>query len=206
MEKKLKILIADDDPIICLDLKEMLEEFGYEVLGQAKDGLELIEKAKKLLPQLIVTDIEMPNMDGLSAVKVLNNSPELKNIPVVMLTAHSQPDMIEKAVNLGVFAYLVKPFTQADISPTIQIALNRWKEFNAIQKEVGKLQKDIDSLKESLEVRKLVEQAKGILIAQHNMTESEAFKSIQKLSMNSRKSMKSIAEAIILADQINNKN
>lgn len=195
MWKKIKILIADDEPIILLYLKEMLEEAGYKVVGKAKDGLGLVKKTGELFPDLIITDIVMPNMDGLTALKIIKNIQELKNIPVILLSSHSQDDMIEQSIELGVFAYLVKPFVEADIRPTIEIAMNRWKEFTAIQK-------DIDDLKNELETRKFVEKAKGVLMDKYNMSESQAYKSIQRLSMDSRKSMKEISEAIFLANQI----
>jgi len=194
MTKKLRILIADDESIIRLDLKEMLEEHGHQVVGEANDGKVAVELAEKLAPDLIVMDIKMPNLDGLGAVKQINGGK--KRIPVVMVTAYSQPELVEQAVELGVFAYLVKPIKEADILPTIEVAMSRAEEMNALTNEV-------ENLKEALETRKLVEKAKGILIETYSITEAEAFRRIQKLSMNSRKPLREVAEAIILARDVN---
>lgn len=195
MTKKLRILIADDESIIRLDLKEMLEEHGHQVVGEATDGKVAIELAEKLAPDLIVMDIKMPNLDGLSAVKQINNGAK-KRIPVVMVTAYSQPELVEQAVELGVFAYLVKPIKEADILPTIEVAMSRADEMNALMNEV-------ENLKDALETRKVVEKAKGILIETYEITEAEAFRRIQKLSMNSRKPIREVADAIILARDVN---
>jgi response regulator NasT len=196
MSKKLRILIADDESIIRLDLKEMLEDNGHTVIGEASDGKIAVELAEKLKPDLIVMDIKMPNLDGLGAVKQINATPGKARVPVVMVTAYSQPELVEQAVELGVFAYLVKPIKEGDIMPTIEVAMSRAEEMNALEKEV-------ENLKEALETRKVVERAKGILIETYNITEAEAFRRIQKLSMNSRKPIKEIADAIILAREVN---
>lgn len=195
MSKKLRILIADDESIIRLDLKEMLEDNGHSVVGEASDGKIAVELAEKLKPDLIVMDIKMPNLDGLGAVKQINQG-DKGRIPVVMVTAYSQPELVEQAVELGVFAYLVKPIKEGDIMPTIEVAMSRADEMNALEKEVA-------DLKEALETRKIVEKAKGILIETYNITEAEAFRRIQKLSMNSRKPIKEVADAIILAREVN---
>lgn len=195
MSKKLRILIADDESIIRLDLKEMLEDNGHTVVGEASDGKIAVELAEKLKPDLIVMDIKMPNLDGLGAVKQINQG-DKGRIPVVMVTAYSQPELVEQAVELGVFAYLVKPIKEGDIMPTIEVAMSRAEEMNALEKEVA-------DLKDALETRKVVERAKGILIETYNITEAEAFRRIQKLSMNSRKPIKEIADAIILAREVN---
>lgn len=194
MSKKLRILIADDESIIRLDLKEMLEDNGHTVVGEASDGKIAVELAEKLSPDLIVMDIKMPNLDGLGAVKQINRGKA--RIPVVMVTAYSQPELVEQAVELGVFAYLVKPIKEGDIMPTIEVAMSRAEEMNALEKEVA-------NLKDALETRKIVERAKGILIETYDITEAEAFRRIQKLSMNSRKPIKEIADAIILAREVN---
>lgn len=196
MSKKLRILIADDESIIRLDLKEMLEDNGHTVIGEASDGKIAVELAEKLQPDLIVMDIKMPNLDGLGAVKQINQGNKKLRIPVVMVTAYSQPELVEQAVELGVFAYLVKPIKEGDIMPTIEVAMSRAEEMNALEKEVA-------NLKDALETRKIVERAKGILIETYNITEAEAFRRIQKLSMNSRKPIKEIADAIILAREVN---
>ena len=195
MSKKLRILIADDESIIRLDLKEMLEEKGHEVVGEASDGKLAVELAEKLRPDLIVMDIKMPNLDGLGAVKQINADPKKPRVPVVMVTAYSQPELVEQAVELGVFAYLVKPIKEGDIMPTVEIAMSRAEEMNALEKEVA-------NLKDALETRKVVERAKGILIETYGLTEAEAFRKIQKLSMNSRKPIREVADAIILAQEV----
>ena len=196
MSKTLRILIADDESIIRLDLKEMLEELGHSVIGEASDGKMAVELAEKLQPDLIVMDIKMPNLDGLGAVRQINADDKKRRIPVVMVTAYSQPELVEQAVELGVFAYLVKPIKEGDIMPTIEVAMSRAEEMNALEKEV-------ENLKDALETRKLVERAKGILIETYGLTEAEAFRKIQKLSMNSRKPIREIADAIILAREVN---
>jgi response regulator NasT len=194
-KKQLRILIADDESIIRLDLKEMLEEHGHQVVGEATDGQVAVDLADKLAPDLIVMDVKMPNLDGLGAVKLINSGAK-KRIPVVMVTAYSQPELVEQAVELGVFAYLVKPIKEADILPTIEVAMSRADEMNALTQEVT-------NLKDALETRKVVEKAKGILIETYGITEAEAFRRIQKLSMNSRKPIRDIADAIILAREVN---
>lgn len=194
MSKKLRIVIADDESIIRLDLKEMLEEAGHAVVGEATDGKQAVELASKLQPDLLVLDIKMPNLDGLGAVQQINQ-PGRPRIPVVMVTAYSQPELVEQAVELGVFAYLVKPIKEGDLLPTIEIAMHRASEMKTLEEEVA-------SLKDALETRKLVERAKGILIETYNLNEAEAFRKIQKLSMNSRKPIREIADAIILAKEV----
>ncbi len=194
MSKKLRIVIADDESIIRLDLKEMLEEHGHTVIGEATDGKVAVEMAERLAPDLIVMDIKMPNLDGLEAVRLINASGK-RRIPVVMVTAYSQPELVEQAVGLGVFAYLVKPIKEGDLMPTIEVAMSRAEEMNVLSQEVA-------DLKDALETRKVVEKAKGILIEQHGLSEAEAFRRIQKLSMNSRKPIREVADAIILAREV----
>jgi AmiR/NasT family two-component response regulator len=194
VSKKLRILIADDESIIRLDLKEMLEERGHEVVGEAPDGSVAVDLAAKLKPDLIIMDVKMPTMDGLEAVRAIN-LPGHPRTPVIMVTAYSAPELVEQAVELGVFAYLVKPIKEADILPTIEVAMSRADEMNTLAQEV-------DDLKEALETRKVVEKAKGILIDTYGITEAEAFRRIQKLSMNSRKPIREIADAIILAREV----
>ncbi len=192
-KKKLRILLVDDESIIRLDLREMLKEQGHEIVGEGSNGQEAVELAEKLNPDLIVMDIKMPVMDGLEAVKHINAE---RTIPVIMLTAYSQPELVQQATELGVYGYLVKPIKEADILPTIEVALARANELHALQKEVG-------DLKETIETRKLVEKAKGILMENYGLTEAAAFRKIQKLSMDRRKPLKEIADAIILAREVN---
>jgi response regulator NasT len=193
-KKKLRILLVDDESIIRLDLKEMLEEQGHQVIGEASDGAIAIDLASQLKPDLIIMDIKMPNMDGLEAIRHINQN---KRIPTIMLTAYSQPELVEQAVDLGVFAFLVKPIKEADIVPTLEVALARADELKALEAEVG-------DLKENLATRKLVEKAKGILMESYGLTESAAFRKIQKLSMDRRKPIKEVADAIILARDVSN--
>ncbi len=188
----LRILIADDEPIIRLDLKNMLEGLGYEVIAEAGDGVSAVEAARTLKPDVAILDIKMPNMDGIDAANILNSE---KIAPVVLLTAFSDMDLINRAKEAGVFAYLVKPFRETDLRPAIEIAISRYKEFLALEEEV-------DELEDKLETRKLIERAKGILMDQYGLKEQEAFRRIQVQSMNTRKSMKEIAEAIIIAHSV----
>jgi AmiR/NasT family two-component response regulator len=189
---KLRILIADDEPLIRLDLKNMLESLGYEVIAEAGDGVSAVEAARTLKPDVTILDIKMPGMDGIDAANILNSE---KIAPVVLLTAYSDMDLINRAKEAGVFAYLVKPFRESDLRPAIEVAISRYKEFLALEEEVSELE-------DKLETRKLIERAKGILMDQYGLKEQEAFRRIQVQSMNTRKSMKEIAEAIIIAHSV----
>lgn len=193
MDKKLRILLVDDESIIRLDLREMLKEYGHEIVGEASDGQMAVELAPKLTPDLIIMDIKMPGMDGLEAVRQINQH---RRIPTIMLTAYSQPELVEQAVELGVFAFLVKPIKEHDLLPTIEVALARAEELRSLEKEVG-------TLKDTIETRKLVEKAKGILMESFGLSEAAAFRKIQKLSMDKRKPLKEVADAIILAREVN---
>ncbi len=186
--KRKRILIADDESIILMDLREMLNNLGYLVVGEANDGRSAVNMARELRPDLVIMDIKMPDMDGIEAASVLT---EEKIAPVLLLTAYSQEDLIERASDAGVVGYLVKPFRESNLAPAIEVTLARFEEFEAVQKEV-------DDLKEALETRKLVDRAKGILMDSQGLSEHEAFRRIQKMSMNTRRPMKEIAEAIIL--------
>ncbi len=188
----LRILIADDEPIIRLDLKQLLENMGHHVVAEAGDGASAIEQARQLKPDLMIFDIKMPVVDGIEAAKVVARE---HLGPVLILTAYGQIDLVEQARDAGVFAYLVKPFKETDLVPAMEIAISRYKEMQELEKQVG-------SLKEALEQRKLLDRAKGILMAKYNITEPEAFRRIQVQSMRTRKPMKEIAEAIILAEEI----
>lgn len=191
--KTLRVLIVDDESIIRLDLKEMLQDLGHEIAGEAANGEKAIELAHSTAPDLILMDIKMPGIDGLEAIRQINAT---KRIPVIMLTAYSQPEWVEQAAEVGVFAFLVKPIKEADLLPTLEVALARAEELQALEAEVG-------ILKETLATRKAVEKAKGILMQQSSMSESAAFRRIQKLSMDRRRPIKEIAEAIVLAAEIN---
>jgi two-component system, response regulator PdtaR len=189
---QIRIVIADDETIIRLDLKTLLEEMGHEVVGEAADGQKALELARSLKPDVVIMDIKMPVMDGLDAAKIIADE---KIAPVVLLTAYSQKDLIERAKEAGVFGYLVKPFQESDILPAIEIALARYLEMQELETTVG-------SLEEKLETRKVIDRAKGILMDKYQMSEADAFRRIQQQSMNQRRSMKEIADAILIANEI----
>jgi len=189
---KLRVLIADDDPIIRLDLKQMLENLDYEVVAEAGDGQQAIEAARASRPDICILDVKMPVMDGIEAVTTIT---EEGIAPAILLTAYSDQELIQRAKEAGVFAYLVKPFKPSDLPPAIEIARSRYEQNCQLNKEVSNLQ-------ERLETRKLVERAKGILIDEYHLSEAEAYRRIQVQSMNARKSMKEIAEAIIIAKSV----
>ncbi|MCL6432235.1 MAG: response regulator [Anaerolineae bacterium] len=187
--ERTRVIIADDESIIRMDLREMLTNLGYLVVGEAGDGRSAVNQARELRPDVVIMDIKMPDMDGIEAAKILTQE---RIAPVVLLTAFSQRDLVERAKEAGVVGYLVKPFRESDLGPAIEVALARFAEFRTLEREVA-------DLKETLETRKLVDRAKGILMDTQGLTEAEAFRKIQKMSMNTRKPMKEIAEAIILA-------
>lgn len=189
MLKKLRILIADDEAIIRLDLREMLIDAGHEIVGEAGNGQEAIRMAKELKPDFVIMDVKMPVIDGLTASKVI----AMENIaPVLLLTAYSQQDIVDKASEAGVIAYLVKPIREEQLFPAMEIAVSRFEQMKKLNEELAKL-------KESLETRKLLDRAKGILMAAHGMTEQEAYRKMQQFSMAKRISLKSLAESIIAA-------
>jgi len=190
--RKRRVLVADDESIIRLDLGEMLTNLGYEVVGEVGDGAAAVEFARRLRPDLVIMDIKMPGVDGIAAARELTKE---RVAPVLLLTAYSEQDLVERAKEAGVVAYLVKPFREAELMPSIEVALSRFAEFRAVEQEVH-------SLKEALETRKVVEQAKGVLMETHGLRESEAFHRIRKASMDNRKSMREIAEAILLTHQL----
>jgi len=189
---RIRVLVVDDESIIRMDLRTLLEEMGHEVVGEAADGRKAVEMARALKPDVVIMDIKMPEMDGLDAAKIIS---EEKIAPVVLLTAYSDKDLIERAKDAGVFGYLVKPFREADIMPAVEIALSRYLELQGLESTVG-------DLEQKLETRKLVDRAKGILMDKYKMSEADAFRRIQQQSMNQRRSMKEIAEAIIIAHEI----
>ncbi len=188
----MRVIIADDESIIRLDLRKTLEAGGHTVVGEAGDGETALNLARTLRPDIAILDIKMPVMDGLDAAKTIT---EEGIAPVVLLTAYSEPELIARAREAGVFGYLVKPFQEADLHPAMEVACARFEQMKALQEQVH-------DLEDRLETRKAVERAKGILMERHGLTETEAFRRIQTQSMNTRKSMREIAEAIILASQI----
>lgn len=182
-----RVLVAEDESLIRMDIVETLREHGFDVVGEAGDGLEALELAKTLNPDLVVMDIKMPNMDGITAAKALS---ELK-IPVVLLTAFAQRELFEQAAEAGAMAYVVKPFNPNDLLPAVEIALHRHSELKALELEVT-------DLNERLETRKLVERAKGLLMSKKLVPdEPEAFRWIQKASMDRRLTMRDVAKTII---------
>lgn len=182
-----RVLIAEDEALIRLDLSEMLREEGYDVVGEAGDGQEAVELAESLNPDLVIMDVKMPRRDGIDAAAEI----AAKRIaPIVVLTAFSQRDLVEKARDAGAMAYLVKPFSASDLIPAIELAMSRFAEITGLEKEVA-------DLSERLETRKLVERAKGLLQAKHAMTEPEAFAWIQKAAMDRRTTMKRVAEVVL---------
>jgi AmiR/NasT family two-component response regulator len=187
-----QVVIADDDPIIRMDLREMLGGMDYEVAGEASDGKSAVELARKLKPDLVIMDIKMPELDGIEAARMLTAE---EVAPVLMLTAYSDPDLVQRATQAGVINYLVKPFREAQLGPAIEVTLARFREFAQLRKELG-------DVKEALEARKVIERAKGVLIDRYGLSEVEAFRRIQKRSMDSRKPMREVAEAILLASEI----
>ncbi|MBL8060670.1 MAG: response regulator [Chthonomonas sp.] len=187
-----RILIADDDPIIRLDLKQMLERLEYEVVAEAGDGQSAVDLAKEHQPEVCVLDVKMPQMDGIEAAKLIA---EDGIAPVILLTAFSDRELVERARESGVFGYLVKPFKPSDLMPAIEVARSRFEENKALSNEAT-------DAKEKLEVRKLLDKAKGILMETLSVSEAEAYRRIQQQSMNNRKSMREVAEAIILAQSV----
>ena len=187
--EKMRVIVADDETIIRLDIKEMLTEAGHTVVAEAADGEEAVRLATELKPDLVIMDVKMPKMDGITAARLINEKPIA---PVLLLTAYSQTDLIEKAKESGVLAYLVKPIREEQLFPAIEIARSRFAEIKTLGEE-------LDYLKESLETRKLLDRAKGILMAAHGFTEAEAYRKMQQYSMNQRTTLKELAEAIIAA-------
>lgn len=187
-----RIIIADDESLIRLDLREMLTHLGYDVIAEAGDGRMAMDLARKLHPDLLIMDIKMPDLDGISAAEELTRD---RIAPVVLLTAYSDQGLVERAREAGVVGYVVKPFREAELMPVIELSRARFDEFRALEREVG-------SLKDALETRKVIERAKGVLMETHGLRESEAFHRIRKTSMDARKSMKEVAEAILLAHEM----
>ncbi len=181
------MLIAEDEALIRLDLKEMLEEEGFHVVGEAADGQQAIDLANETRPDVVVLDVKMPVLDGITAAQRIVGD---EIAPVVMLTAFSQRDLVERAVEAGAMAYVVKPFGKADLIPAIEVSISRHEQLRALSGEVA-------DLTQRLETRKMLDRAKGRLQTEHGMTEPEAFRWIQKAAMDGRRSMREVAEAVI---------
>ncbi len=182
-----RVLVAEDEALIRLDLVELLTEEGYQVVGEASDGEAAVAMARELQPDLVVMDVKMPKMDGITAASTIA---EERIAPVVMLTAFSQRELVERAREAGAMAYVVKPFGASDVIPAIEIAMARYAELRAVEAEVADLEERFAS-------RKAVDQAKGLLQEGLGLTEPEAFRWIQKTAMDLRKSMREVAEGVI---------
>jgi response regulator NasT len=191
-QQRKRIVIADDEALIRRDLSEMLTNLGYLVVGEAGDGRTAVNIARERKPDLVIMDIRMPDMDGIDAAKTLT---EEGVAPVLLLSAYSQRDLVERAAEAGVSGYVIKPFDESNLLPAIEVVLARFQEYQVICRDVAQLE-------ERLATRIAVDRAKGILMDSRGMSEQEAFSSIQRISMNSRKSMRDVAEAIILAHQM----
>jgi len=186
----MRVLVAEDEALIRMDLVEMLEEEGYVVVGQAADGGAAVALATELRPDLVLLDVKMPVLDGLSAAEQIVAA---RIAPVVILTAFSQRDLVERAREAGVMAYLVKPFQKKDLLPAIEMAASRFAELVLLEREVG-------DLTGRLEARKLVDRAKGRLQSEHGMSEPEAFRFLQRTSMDTRRSMRAVAQDVLDGD------
>ncbi|MBV8929630.1 MAG: ANTAR domain-containing response regulator [Mycobacteriaceae bacterium] len=182
-----RVLVAEDEALIRLDLAEMLKEEGYEVVGQAGDGQEAVDMAESLRPDLVIMDVKMPRRDGIDAASEIAGK---RIAPIVVLTAFSQRDLVERARDAGAMAYLVKPFSISDLIPAIEVAVSRFAEITVLEQEVA-------TLADRLETRKLIERAKGVLQTKQGMTEPEAFKWIQRAAMDRRTTMKRVAEVVL---------
>ncbi len=184
---ELRIIIADDESIIRMDLREMLQEVGHTVVAEAQNGEELVAAVQTFAPDLVITDIKMPVLDGLSAIKLFNAE---YTVPVILLTAFSQVEFIQEAAQIGVLAYLSKPIREEQLVPAIEIAMSRFGNIRDLEQEIQKLQ-------ETLELRKLVERAKGILMTVHNYSEEAAYRKMQQYAMNERSSLQEVARAVV---------
>ncbi|MBX6388348.1 MAG: response regulator [Frankia sp.] len=189
-----RVLIAEDEALIRLDLREMLQEEGYEVVGEAGDGEMAVTLATKLRPDLVILDVKMPKMDGIEAGAKIAKE---RIAPVVILTAFSQRELVERAREAGAMAYVVKPFQKKDLLPTIEMAMSRFTEIVSLEAEV-------EDLQGRLEARKIIERAKGVLQTEHKMTEPDAFRWIQRTSMNQRRTMRAVAEAVLSGEALPN--
>jgi response regulator NasT len=187
--KKLNILIVDDEALIRMDVKEMLTEAGHTVIGEGASGEDAIQLARKLHPDFIIMDVKMPGMGGIAAAKTVI---EEGIAPVLLLTAYSQTDIVEQANDAGVLAYLVKPIREEQLFPAIDVAYERFKEMQGLNKE-------LENLKSSLETRKLLDRAKGIIMDTYKLNEKDAYRKMQKYCMNKRITMKQLAESILSA-------
>ncbi len=184
------VVIAEDEPLIRLDLRESLTEVGYNVVGEAGDGMEAIEMTRDLRPDVAILDIKMPRLDGLAAASDIVSE---RLAAVVILTAFSQRDLVEQATQVGAMAYLIKPYQQTELVPAIELAVARFRELVALSEQT-------ESLSDQLETRKLVDRAKGVLMDAHSMAEQDAFRFLQTTAMSKRLQMKDVAEKVLAGD------
>ena len=188
----LRVVIADDEPICKMDLSELLKAAGYDVVGEVSDGFDAVEICRKLHPDLILLDIKMPLLDGLSAAKIVHEEGLAETI--ILMTAYSEREFVEQAKNCGVGGYLVKPIDEKSLIPNIEVVVNR-------SREMGRLRRDIEKVNTRLESRVVVEKAKGQIMRQQNMSEQEAYEYIRKLSLTKHLSMKRVAEMILTRNE-----
>lgn len=187
--EKMRVLVVDDESLIRMDIVEMLEDVGHEVVAEGENGEQAIELAREYSPDIIIMDVKMPVMDGISAAKVIGDE---EIAPVLLLTAFSQNDIVDKANDAGVIAYLVKPIREEQLLPAMSVAVQRFRDLKKLNLELEKLQ-------DSLETRKLLDRAKGIIMTAHGLNEQEAYRRMQQYSMSKRISLKELAEMIIKA-------
>jgi AmiR/NasT family two-component response regulator len=183
----IRVVIAEDEAIIRMDLRETLEEEGYEVVGETGRGDEVVDLVRTLQPDLAILDVKMPGMDGVQAAGIITKE---KLCGVLILTAFSQREVVEQARDAGALAYLVKPFQKSELLPAVEVALGRFREMQALDDEV-------ESLQEQLETRRIVDRAKGVLMDKHGLSEADSFGFIQKTAMNERRSMRSVADEVV---------
>ncbi len=187
--KPLKIVIADDEAVIRMDLKEILQGAGHEVVGETANGRRAVAIVRDCLPDLVIMDIKMPDMDGIEAAPLI----AADNLaPVLLLTAFDDADLIQRATDAGVLAYLVKPVEEKNLFPAMEIAMSRWQQMKSLEEELS-------AMRDSLETRKLLDRAKGILMKVHGFTEDEAYRRLQRYSMEKRRSLKDVAAAVVKA-------
>lgn len=189
---RLRVLVADDDPIIRLDLKQMLANLGYEVVAEAGDGNEAVVLARSIKPDVCVLDVRMPERDGISAVAELVSE---GISAAILLTAYSDQELVRKATEAGAFAYLIKPFKPQDLPPAIEVAVSRFRQAQALHKQVRELN-------QRLEARRVIEKAKGLLMRKQGIPEEEAYARIRQRSMETRRSMREVAEAILMTEDM----
>lgn len=188
----LRVLIADDESIRLLSLRAQLTALGHQVVAEATTGVEAVALARQTQPDLAILDIKMPVMDGIEAAEQIT---QIRPIPIILLTAYSESQLVERAARANISAYLMKPVAEEDLLPAITLALARFREFQALRREVA-------DLREALEARKVIERAKGILMRRLNLTEEEAFRRLQRRSQDTNRKLAEVAQAIVLADQM----